>query len=281
MFPHRTFEFITSACASLAPCPRGQLACETSRQCGHGCPYCVAKTIAIMDRHCGAFIARSPFVLIASASARGQMDISPKGDAPGFVRVLDDNSLAIPDRPGNRRADTFTNVLENPKVGLIFFVPGKSETLRISGSSKIVRDADLRESMAARGKTPDFALVLEVEEAFFHCRNALSVRTCGHHRPGRRSMGLPSLAQTMVDAAALPMPVEALQEIITQDEAASIRSMCSRRTLTFSHARETQVPSIARSLAAINVSDDTGQTALLRTPGERLSGPSFRGGETS
>jgi len=136
VFPHRTFEFITSACASLAPCPRGQLACETSRQCGHGCPYCVAKTIAIMDRHCGAFIARSPFVLIASASARGQMDISPKGDAPGFVRVLDDNSLAIPDRPGNRRADTFTNVLENPKVGLIFFVPGKSETLRISGSSK-------------------------------------------------------------------------------------------------------------------------------------------------
>lgn len=159
------------------------------------------------------------FGLIASASAQGQMDISPKGDAPGFVRVLDDKTLAVPDRPGNRRADTFTNILENPRVGLIFFVPGKSETLRISGSARIVRDADLRESMAARGKTPDFALVLEVEEASFTARNALFVRTCGHQRPWPAFDGLPSLAQTMVDAAALPIPVEALQEIIKQDEA--------------------------------------------------------------
>ena len=136
-------------------------------------PPCVAKTIAILDRHCRAFIARSPFVLIASASARGQMDISPKGDAPGFVRVLDDKTLAVPDRPGNRRADTFTNVLENPRVGLIFFVPGKSETLRVSGSATIVRDADLRESMAARGKTPDFALAVDVEEVFFHCSKCI------------------------------------------------------------------------------------------------------------
>jgi predicted pyridoxine 5'-phosphate oxidase superfamily flavin-nucleotide-binding protein len=103
-------------------------------------PPCVAKTLATIDRRCRAFIGRSPFVLIASASARGQMDISPKGDAPGFVRVLDDKTLAVPDRPGNRRADTFTNVLENPRVGLIFLVPGKSETLRISGRALIVRD---------------------------------------------------------------------------------------------------------------------------------------------
>ena len=105
-------------------------------------PPCVAKTIASLDRHCRAFIARSPLGLIASASARGLMDISPKGDAPGFVRVLDDKTLAVPNnRPGNRRADTFTNVLENPRVGLIFFVPGKSETLRVSGRATIVRDA--------------------------------------------------------------------------------------------------------------------------------------------
>src|SRR5207237_10667230 len=116
-------------------------------------PPCVAKTITRLDGHCKAFIARSPFVLIASSNARGEMDISPKGDAPGFVRVLDDKTLAIPDRPGNRRADTFTNVLQNPRVGLIFFVPGKSETLRVSGSARIVRDLDLRASMAAHGKT--------------------------------------------------------------------------------------------------------------------------------
>ncbi len=146
------------------------------------------------------------------------MDISPKGDAPGFVRVLDDKTLAVPDRPGNRRADTFTNVLENPRVGLIFFVPGKSETLRVSGSAKIVRDADLRESMAARGKTPDFALAVEVEEAFFHCSKCIVRSSLWIPQAWPALDGLPSLAQTMVDAAALPMPVEALEEIIKQDE---------------------------------------------------------------
>jgi len=181
-------------------------------------PPCVAKTIVVLDQHCRAFIARSPFVLIASSDALGRMDISPKGDAPGFVRVLDDWTLAIPDRPGNRRADTFTNVLQNPKIGLIFLVPGKSETLRVSGSAKIVRDTDVRESMAARGKTPDFALAVEVEEAFFHCSKCM-IRSSLWRAEGWPSLdGLPNLAQTMVDAAALPMPVEALEEIIKQDE---------------------------------------------------------------
>lgn len=136
-------------------------------------PPCVAKTISRLDGHCKAFIAKSPFVLIASSNARGQMDISPKGDAPGFVRVLDDNTLAIPDRPGNRRADTFTNVLQNTKIGLLFVIPGKTETLRISGTAAVVRDLELRESMAARGKVPDFALGVHVEEAFFHCSKCI------------------------------------------------------------------------------------------------------------
>jgi len=171
-----------------------------------------------MDRHCRAFIARSPFVLIASANARGQMDVSPKGDAPGFVAVLDDRTLAVPDRPGNRRADTFMNVLENPKVGLIFFVPGKSETLRVSGSATIVRDADLRGSMAARGKTPDFVLAIDVEEAFFHCSKCIVRSSLWIPEAWPPLDGLPSLAQTMVDAAALQMPVEALEQIIKQDE---------------------------------------------------------------
>jgi PPOX class probable FMN-dependent enzyme len=181
-------------------------------------PACVAKTIAILDRHCRAFIARSPFVLIASSNARGLMDVSPKGDAPGFVRVLDDLTLAIPDRPGNRRADTITNVLENPKVGLIFLVPGKTETLRVSGSAKIVRDADLRESLAARGRTPDFALAVEVQEAFFHCSKCIIRSSLWTPQAWPSLDGLPSLAQTMVDAGALPMPVEALDKIIKQDE---------------------------------------------------------------
>src|SRR5205807_6518534 len=132
-------------------------------------PPCVAKTITRLDGHCKAFIARSPFVLIASSNARGEMDISPKGDAPGFVRVLDDNTLAIPDRPGNRRADTFTNVLQNSKIGLIFLIPGKAETLRINGRAKITRDANLRKQMAVQGKMPELVLLVRVEEGFVHC----------------------------------------------------------------------------------------------------------------
>jgi PPOX class probable FMN-dependent enzyme len=181
-------------------------------------PPCVAKTIASLDRHCRAFIGRSPFVLIASANARGWMDISPKGDAPGFVRILDDKTLAVPDRPGNRRADTFTNILENPKVGLIFLVPGKTETLRVSGTARIVRDSDLRESMSVQGKAPDFVLVVETEEAFFHCSKCIMRSHLWKPADWPALEGLPSLAQTMVDAGALPIPVEALEQIIKQDE---------------------------------------------------------------
>src|SRR5215467_3131721 len=112
---------------------------------GHPAARAIDKQLARLDAHCRAIIARSPFVLIASCDREGRMDVSPKGDPPGFVQVLDDATLAIPDRPGNRRADTFRNVLQNPKVGLIFIVPGKGETLRISGSARIVGDSWLRE----------------------------------------------------------------------------------------------------------------------------------------
>jgi PPOX class probable FMN-dependent enzyme len=101
------------------------------------------KQLAALDEHCRAFIARSPFVLVATANAAGQCDVSPKGDAPGFVRVLDDTHLVIPDRPGNRRLDGMRNLLENPHVGLIFLIPGKEETLRVNGRASIVRDEAL------------------------------------------------------------------------------------------------------------------------------------------
>jgi PPOX class probable FMN-dependent enzyme len=181
-------------------------------------PACVAKTIALLDRHCRDFIGKSPFILIASSNSRGQMDISPKGDAPGFVRVLDDSTLAIPDRPGNRRADTFSNILENPRVGLIFLLPGKNETLRVSGSAQIVRDSGLRESMTVRGKVPDFALVVEVQEAFFHCSKCIIRSSLWNPRAWPSLDGLANLAQVMVEEAKLTMTVKELDEIIKQDE---------------------------------------------------------------
>ncbi len=127
------------------------------------------KVINELDKHCRQFISLSPFLLIATSDAKGNMDISPKGDPPGFVQVLDQNTLVIPDRPGNKRADGFLNIIENPRVGLFFLVPGYRETLRVSGSAQIVRDRSLRESMAIDGKEPHLALAVHVEEVFFHC----------------------------------------------------------------------------------------------------------------
>jgi len=125
-----------------------------------------------LDAHCRAFIALSPFVLIATAGANGRCDVSPKGDAPGFVRVLDATHLVIPDRPGNKRFDGMGNVLDNPHVGLIFLVPGREDTLRVNGRAAIVRDQELLDSMSVMGKSPQLALGVEVEEAFMHCSKA-------------------------------------------------------------------------------------------------------------
>jgi PPOX class probable FMN-dependent enzyme len=133
----------------------------------------VDKAISELDEYCRDHIARSPFVLIASHDAAGNMDVSPKGDPAGFVRVLDDRTLLIPDRPGNRRADTFSNVLENPNIALLFLVPGRRETLRVVGTAQIVRDLALRESMEMNGKVPELLLGVTVSEAFFHCAKCI------------------------------------------------------------------------------------------------------------
>jgi hypothetical protein len=181
-------------------------------------PPVVDKTLSKLDRHCLAFIARSPFVLISSASADGRMDISPKGDAPGFVKVLDENLLLIPDRPGNQRFDTFCNLFQNPNVGLIFLIPGKRETLRVSGKAEVIRDPEWLEPMAVQGKIPSLALAVHVEEAFMHCAKC-TVRSNIWNPPQWPELdGLPSLAEAMKDAAAIPAPVAAVEEIIAEDE---------------------------------------------------------------
>jgi uncharacterized protein len=127
------------------------------------------KERAIVDAHCRAFIAHSPLVLVATAGADGRCDVSPKGDAPGFVLVLDDTRLVIPDRPGNKRLDGMTNLVTNPHVGLIFIVPGREETLRVNGRAWITRDPELLARCAAQGKTPLLAVGVEVEQCFLHC----------------------------------------------------------------------------------------------------------------
>ena len=183
---------------------------------GQPTPLSVNKAITRLDEHCRAFIARSPFLLIGSCDAHGRMDVSPKGDPPGFVQVLDEQTLVIPDRPGNRRIDTFSNLLQNPKIGLLFLVPGQQETLRVSGRALIVRDQALRERMPIGGKVPEFALVVEVEEVFFHCAKCI-IRShlwdeSAHVDPDE----LPSLARIMVDHGKLAQSVEQTQAMIDE-----------------------------------------------------------------
>jgi PPOX class probable FMN-dependent enzyme len=131
------------------------------------------KVIDRLDPHCRAFIAASPFLVIGSADHGGRMDVSPRGDAPGFVAVLDERRLLIPDRIGNNRLDTMGNIQANPSVGLIFFVPGMNETLRVNGRATITADAALLEPLAVQGRAPKTGILVAVEEAFLHCAKAL------------------------------------------------------------------------------------------------------------
>lgn len=131
------------------------------------------KVIDHIDEICRRFIAASPFVLVASRGADGRLDVSPKGDPAGFVQVLDDKTLAIPDRPGNHRLDTFENVLADPEIGLIFLIPGNGDTLRVSGRARLVRDRTLQARLAVDGKEPRLILVATVEQAFMHCAKCM------------------------------------------------------------------------------------------------------------
>lgn len=125
-----------------------------------------------LDRYSRQFIALSPYVCLATSDADGQLDVSPRGDAPGFVQIVDDETLMIPDRRGNNRLDSLGNVVANPTVGLLFLVPGFRETLRVNGVGRIVRDPTRLDSMAVNGKAPTVALEVTVRETFFHCGKA-------------------------------------------------------------------------------------------------------------
>jgi PPOX class probable FMN-dependent enzyme len=125
-----------------------------------------------IDRYAAAFIADCPFVVLATSNAAGQVDASPKGDDPGFVVVEDEHTLLVPDRPGNHLAMSLLNIVDNPHLGLLFVIPGTTETLRVNGRASLHRDPELLERLEARGKPAVLAIRVEVEEVFFHCAKA-------------------------------------------------------------------------------------------------------------
>lgn len=176
----------------------------------------VRKVIDHIDDHIRVWIERSPFMTMATYSASGAVDISPKGDPAGFVKVLDRQTLAIPDRPGNHRFDSFLNIFETGRIGLMFMVPNRLEVVRVSGRATVVRDADLRASMAVEGKTPDFAIVVHVEEAFYHCGKAVIRSKLWEPDKALPIDGLPTYGRALKDHGNLDTPLEEVERL-TED----------------------------------------------------------------
>ena len=164
----------------------------------------VGKQLDRLDRHCRDFVALSPFVLVGTFDSSGRCDVSPRGDAPGFVAVLDDKTLAIPERPGNRRVDSLLNILETGSAGLLFVVPGFEETLRVNGRARVVRDADVLERMMARGKRPPVAIGVEIEECFLHCAKAFKRSELWRADGWPERSAMPSLGRMLRDQGAAP-----------------------------------------------------------------------------
>lgn len=157
------------------------------------------KSQPCLDRHAIAFIARSPFLCIGTQSADGRADVSPRGDPCGFVKVLDEHTLLIPDRPGNNRLDTQSNILANPSVGLIFMVPGFDDTLRVNGSAMITRDPDLLALFSINDRLPLTAIVVRVDEVFLHCAKAFRRSKLWDPASLQDRSEMPSLVKIILD----------------------------------------------------------------------------------
>ena len=165
----------------------------------------IRKELRLLDRHARAFIEKSPFLLIGSSDGKGNADVTPRGDRPGFVAVLDDRTIAIPDRPGNDRLDTLENIVAEPSVGLLFLIPNMNETLRVNGHARITSDQALRERLAVDGKLPATVLVIEIRSVYMHCAKAFlrSNLWAPETWPARSEM--PTLGEILKDQIALSM----------------------------------------------------------------------------
>lgn len=171
----------------------------------------VTKERARLHQRDREWLAASPFCLLATSDADGNCDVSPKGDPPGFTHVIDDATIAIPDRPGNRRADGFRNVLRNPHVGTIFVVPGRKETLRINGRARLLREAPFFDAVLVKGHRPRLALVIDIDQIFFHCPKALMRSALWQPETWQPDV-LPSHAAIVKSVQETPETVEELQD---------------------------------------------------------------------
>jgi PPOX class probable FMN-dependent enzyme len=171
------------------------------------------KTLRRLDEHCRNFIALSPFVCLGTRSERGA-DLAPRGDEPGFVHVLDDTALAIPDWPGNNRLDSLSNIVTNPEVALLFFIPGVLETFRVNGTAEISTRSELLGQWDRKGKRPKTALVVTIHEAFLHCGKALIRSRLWEDDYKIERGGLASYGQMLKDQTQVGETVDQIQESV-------------------------------------------------------------------
>lgn len=157
------------------------------------------KCLDRLDRHAQDFIRRSPFLCIGTQSADGTADVSPRGDPAGFVKILDQTTLAIPDRPGNNRLDTLSNILANPNVGLLFIIPGFDDTLRVNGQASLVTDPAILAGMAVHDRLPRLAIVVKVKEVFLHCAKAFRRSHLWDPAQFQDRSSMPSLSKIILD----------------------------------------------------------------------------------
>ncbi len=177
------------------------------------------KSLPTLDRHARDYIARSPFLCIATSGHGGRADVSPRGDQPGFVQVLDDRSIAIPDRPGNNRLDTMENILVNPNVGLIFMIPGFEDTLRINGKATITADPAILERATVDRKQPKVAIRVAVEESFFHCAKAFRRSRLWQADAQVERTVMPTLARMILEQTAAAEAPPREEEVVACDVA--------------------------------------------------------------
>ena len=175
------------------------------------------KVLPALEKHARTFIGLSPFLCIGTSRPDGLGDVSPRGGEPGFVHVLDDTHLAMPDRPGNNLIDTLWNISHSPSVGLLFFVPGFEEMLRVNGVAEITTDPEMMERFVFDGKKPRSVMIIEVREAFFHCPKALKrsgLWDPSKHVPREK---MPSFGQIIRDQMKLLVPAKLIDMGLKKD----------------------------------------------------------------
>ncbi|MCZ4273593.1 MSMEG_1061 family FMN-dependent PPOX-type flavoprotein [Maritalea porphyrae] len=185
----------------------------------------VQKVQCTLDEHSRMFISRSPLIFLGTQDDDGKADVSPRGDPVGFVQVLDEQTLVIPDRPGNNRLDSLSNIIANPSVGVLFVVPGFDDTLRVSGQAHLTNDPELMTSMSFNGREPRIAIIVKIDSVFIHCAKAFRRSKAWHVDQLQDRKEMPSLMKIILDQTGAPVNAGAQQELDDNLEEEYRRSM--------------------------------------------------------